>query len=120
MGLNSPAFHVLFSLQYQWSTDGPTTADLNSRNSRTLRLERGSLQGGHKYKFTCRVTNEDDSSQRAVASVVVPVASRGLEARMNARELTFGSDNTILLDGSLCIDLDHRPGALAVDLRSTM
>ena len=28
-----------------------------------------------------------------------------------AREITFGSDNAILLDGALSADLDHRAGA---------
>ena len=36
---------------------------------------------------------------------------QGLEVKFPAREITFGSDNAILLDGALSADLDHRAGA---------
>ena len=36
---------------------------------------------------------------------------QGLEVKFPAKEITFGSDNAILLDGALSADLDHRAGA---------
>jgi hypothetical protein len=102
-------------LQYYWTTNGPLNGvDLASRGSRELRLDRGSLQGGYNYSFTCRVVAEDNSGDNATGSAVVAVSSKGAVAKLAAKELSFGSDNIILLDGSLSIDLDHRKGQMKV------
>ena len=70
-----------------------------------LRLDRGTLHGGHNYTVSCRAVRESDAAQVASGSVALSVAAKGLEVKFPAREITYGSDNAVLLDGSLAADL---------------
>ena len=55
--------------------------------------------------MSCRAVRESDAAQVASGSVALSVASKGLEVKFPAREITYGSENAVLLDGSLAADL---------------
>ena len=63
--------------KYFWSIEGPNSADLSSRNQPELRLDRGTLHGGHNYTVSCRVVRESDAAQVASGSVGLSIASKG-------------------------------------------
>ena len=91
-----------------------------SKCSLELRLDRGTLHGGHNYTVSCRAVRESDAAQVASGSVALSVASKGLEVKFPAREITYGSDNAVLLDGSLAADLGRNSVLLLQNFNKTL
>ena len=87
--------------------------DLSKKNSKTLKLKKGSLQGGRSYNFSVLVLSEQDNI-RATASILVEVESLGPLAKLAASKLTYGTKNNIVLDATLSEDRDNSLGELKV------
>ena len=98
--------------QYFWTTDGPVE-DLSKKNSKKLKLKKGSLQGGRSYNFSVLVLSEQDNI-RATASILVEVESLGPLAKLAASKITYGTKNNIVLDATLSEDRDNSLGELKV------
>ena len=50
---------------------------ISNETSVELRLDRGTLHGGHNYTVSCRVVRESDAAQVASGTVALSVASKG-------------------------------------------
>ena len=73
------------------------------------------LQGGTSYTFRVTVIPENGGDEDKIeSSVVVNIASKGVEAKVTSKSLTFGTETPIRLDGSLSVDHDNLPGDLLV------
>ena len=81
--------------------------------AKTLKLKKGSLQGGRSYNFSVLVLSEQDNI-RATASIIVEVESLGPLAKLSASKITFGTKNNIVLDATLSEDRDNSHGDLKV------
>ena len=84
---------------------------MSKKNSKTLKLKKGSLQGGRSYNFSVLVLSEQDNI-RATASIMVDVESLGPLAKLSASKITFGTKNNIVLDATLSEDRDNSHGEL--------
>ena len=87
--------------------------DLSKKNSKKLKLKKGSLQGGRSYNFSVLVLSEQDNI-RATASILVEVESLGPLAKLGASKITYGTKNNIVLDATLSEDRDNSLGELKV------
>ena len=85
--------------------------DLSKKNSKNLKLKKGSLQGGRSYNFSVLVLSEQDNI-RAGASIIVDVESLGPLAKLAASKITYGTKNNIILDATLSEDRDNSHGDL--------
>ena len=99
-------------IQYFWSADGPVE-DLSKKNFKTLKLEKGSLEGGRSYNFSVVVISEQDDVTGS-AFLVIEIEEYGPRAKLAANKMMFGTKNEIILDATLSEDRDNSNGKLKV------
>ena len=88
---------------------------MSKKNFKSLKLAKGSLEGGRSYNFSVVVISEQDDVTGS-AFLVIEIEEYGPRAKLAANKMMFGTKNEIILDATLSEDRDNSKGKLKVCL----